>query len=61
LELRDLHTSTYIIPVSRSRKIRWTEHVAGMGEKRNAYGFLVRKSERDYFEDLVIDGRMVLE
>jgi hypothetical protein len=25
--------------------MRWAEHVAHMGEKRNAYGILVRKPE----------------
>jgi hypothetical protein len=25
--------------------MRWAAHIAGMGEKRNAYGILVRKPE----------------
>jgi hypothetical protein len=29
-----------------------------MGEKRNACGSLVGKTERDYFEEAVIAGRM---
>jgi hypothetical protein len=29
----------------KSRRMAWTGHVAGMGEKRNAYRILVRKPE----------------
>jgi hypothetical protein len=29
----------------KSRKVRWTGHVARMGEKRNAYRLLVGKPE----------------
>jgi hypothetical protein len=29
----------------KSRRIRWDEHVARMGEKRNAYTILVGKPE----------------
>jgi hypothetical protein len=34
-----------MIRIIKSRKMRWTEHVARMGEKRNAYSLLVRKPE----------------
>jgi hypothetical protein len=30
----------------KSRRMRWAEHVARMGEKRNAYRVLVGKLER---------------
>jgi hypothetical protein len=30
----------------KSRRMRWVGHIACMGEKRNAYRFLVGKSER---------------
>jgi hypothetical protein len=30
----------------KSRKMRWTGHLAQFGEKRNAYGILVGKPER---------------
>jgi hypothetical protein len=30
----------------KSRRMRWPGHVAGMGEKRNAYKLLVGKPER---------------
>jgi hypothetical protein len=31
--------------VIKSRKMRWAEHVARMGEMRNAYNILVGKPE----------------
>jgi hypothetical protein len=42
-ELHDLYSSPSIIRVIKSRRLRWVEHVARMGEKRNDYGLLVRK------------------
>jgi hypothetical protein len=44
-ELRDLYSSPYIIRVIKSRRMRWTGHVARMGEKRNAYRLLVGRPE----------------
>jgi hypothetical protein len=44
-ELRDLYSSPSIIRIIKSMRMRWTGHVARMGEKRNAYRFLVRKPE----------------
>jgi hypothetical protein len=44
-ELRDLYSSPSIIRIIKSRKMRWGDHVARMGEKRNAYRLLVRKPE----------------
>jgi hypothetical protein len=44
-ELRDLYSSPSIIRIMKSRRIRWARHLAGMGEKRNAYRFLVRRPE----------------
>jgi hypothetical protein len=40
-ELHDLYSSPSIIRIIKSRKMRWTGHVARMGEKRNAYKLLV--------------------
>jgi hypothetical protein len=42
-ELHDLYSSPSIIRIIKSRRMRWTGHVARMGEKRNAYRLLVGK------------------
>jgi hypothetical protein len=44
-ELHDLYSSPSIIRIIKSRRMRWTGHVARMGEKRNAYRLLVGKPE----------------
>jgi hypothetical protein len=44
-ELRDFYSSSSKIKIIKSRGIRWTGHVARMGEKRNAYRLLVGKPE----------------
>jgi hypothetical protein len=44
-ELRDLYSSPSIIRIIKSRRMRWTGHVARMGEKRNVYSLLVGKPE----------------
>jgi hypothetical protein len=44
-ELRDLYTWPSIIRIIKLRRIRWEDHVARMGEKRNAYRLLVGKPE----------------
>jgi hypothetical protein len=44
-EIRDLYSSPSIITIIKSRRMRWTGHVARMGEKRNAYRLLVGKPE----------------
>jgi hypothetical protein len=36
-ELHNLYSSPSIIRMIKSRRMRWAEHVARMGEKRNAY------------------------
>ena len=36
-ELNDLCSSTNIVRVIKSRRIRWVDRVAGMGDKRGAY------------------------
>jgi hypothetical protein len=42
-ELHNLYSSPSIIRVIKSRKMRWTRHVARMGEKKNAYRILMGK------------------
>jgi hypothetical protein len=44
-ELNDLYSSSNIIRVIKSRRMRWTGRVARMGEKRGAYRILVGRPE----------------
>jgi hypothetical protein len=44
-ELHNLYSSPNIIRIIKSRRMRWAEHVARMGEKRNVYRLLVGKPE----------------
>jgi hypothetical protein len=44
-ELRDLYSSSSIISIIKSRRMRWAGHVARIREKRNAYRLLVGKPE----------------
>jgi hypothetical protein len=44
-KLRDLYSSPSIIRIIKSRRMRWTVHVARMGEKMNAYRLLVGNPE----------------
>jgi hypothetical protein len=44
-ELHNLDSSPSTIKMIESRRMRWTGHVALMGEKRNSYRILVGKPE----------------
>jgi hypothetical protein len=44
-DLNDLYSSSNIIWVIKSRRMRWVEHVARMGEERSAYRILVGRPE----------------
>jgi hypothetical protein len=44
-ELHNFYSSPNILTIIKSRKIRWTGHVARMGETRNAYSISVGKPE----------------
>jgi hypothetical protein len=44
-KLDNLYSSPGIIRMVKSRRMRRAGHVAGMGEKRNAYRILVGKPE----------------
>jgi hypothetical protein len=44
-KLRDLYSSPSIIRIIKSRRMKWADHVARMGEERNAYRLLVGKLE----------------
>jgi hypothetical protein len=46
----------------KSRRIRWTGHVARMGEKRNAYRYWWEsQKERDHWEDRDVGGWTILK
>jgi len=42
-ELNDLYCSPSIFQVIKSRRMRWTGHVARMGERKGVYRVLVEK------------------
>ena len=44
-ELTVLYSSPNIVRVIKSRRMRWAEHVAHMGERRGVYRVLVGKPE----------------
>jgi hypothetical protein len=44
-ELHNLYSSSSIIRIIKSRRMRWAGHVARMGEKRNVYRLSVGKPE----------------
>ena len=44
-ELNDLYSSPNIVRVIKSRRMRWTGHVARMGEERGVYRVLLGKPE----------------
>jgi hypothetical protein len=45
-ELNDLYCSLTIVRVIKSRKMRWTEHVAGIKERRGVYRVVVGRPAR---------------
>jgi len=48
--------------VIKSRRMRWAGHVARMGEERGCIGsWWENRRERDYWEDLGLDGWIILE
>jgi hypothetical protein len=56
-ELHNLYSSSSIIRVIKSRRMRWAGHVARMRERRNAYKILVGNPEgRSHWEDQDVDG-----
>jgi hypothetical protein len=60
-KLKDLYSSTNIMRVIKSRRMRWTGHVAGMGREEVHTGFGWRNlRERDHLEDAGVDGRIIL-
>jgi len=60
-ELNDLYSSSNIVWVIKSRRIRWAGHVARMGEERGCIGrWWGNRRERDHWGDLGVDGWIIL-
>ena len=53
--------SANIVRVIKSRRMRWAEHVARMGEERGCIGsWWGNRRERDHWGDLGVDGWIIL-
>jgi len=56
-----MQSSPNIFRVIKSRRMRWVEHVARMGERGDVTGFWWGKlRERDYLEEPSVDERITL-
>jgi hypothetical protein len=61
-ELRNLHSSSNIIRMITSRKMRWAGHVAHVGGVRNSYIILVGNLKgRNHLEGLDVDRKIILK
>jgi hypothetical protein len=61
-KLSDLYSSTNIIRVIKSRRMRWAGHVARMGEGRGPYIILRDRPEgKRPLDDLGVDGKIILK
>jgi hypothetical protein len=60
-ELNDLYSSPNTVGVIKSRRVRWTGHVARMEERRYLYMVLVGKHlGKKHFKDPGVHGRIIL-
>jgi hypothetical protein len=60
-ELNDFNTSHNIVRLIKSRRMKWADYVARMGEERVYIGSWWRnRRERDHWGDLGIDGCIIL-
>jgi hypothetical protein len=58
-KFHNLYSSPDIIRQIKLRRMRWTRHVAPMGEWRRIYKVLAGKpTERNHLKDQGVDGRM---
>jgi hypothetical protein len=57
-ELKDMYAEPNIVPVIKSRRLRWAGQLTRMGESRGVYRRKLR--ERDHLEDSSVDGRIIL-
>jgi hypothetical protein len=61
MNCNNLYSSSNIIGVMKSRKMRWAEHVAGMRLMRNVYNILVRnQKEMDKLGDIGVGGKVIV-
>jgi hypothetical protein len=56
-----MYASPNIIRVIKSRRIRWTGHVARLGETVNSYSILVGKLGRYHSDDVSVGNKIILE
>jgi hypothetical protein len=62
LRISSRYILIFIIRQIKSRRMRWAEHVARVGEERNVYKVLVGEPEgKNHSEDQGVDGRMESE
>jgi hypothetical protein len=60
-ELHSLYSSSNIVRVIKSRRMRWARHVARMGEGRGVYRvWLGGAKVRDHWEDVGVGGKITL-
>jgi hypothetical protein len=60
-ELNEMYSLPNIVRVVKSRRMRWTGHVARMGKGEVRTGFWWGSlSERDHWGDPDVDGRIIL-
>ena len=60
-ELSDLYSLPNIVLMVNSRRMRWAEHAARMGEGRGVHRVLVGKpEEKRHWGDPDVDGRITL-
>jgi hypothetical protein len=56
-----LYASPNIDRVIKSRRMRWAGHIARRGEMENTKLWSKNVKGRDHFEELGIDGKIILE
>jgi len=59
-ELNDFYSSSHIVRMIKSRRMRWAGHEARMGRLKVYTGFWWRTlRKRDHLEDQGVDGRII--
>jgi hypothetical protein len=61
-ELHNLYSSTYIMTIIKSKRMRWAGHAAYIWRSGMHRGFLWEsRKERDHQEDLYVGGKIILK